>query len=114
MSYRYMRQILFFDLPTETPQEKKAYRKFRKFLIDEGFLMLQYSVYSKLTLNDTQAKTVLRKVEKNVPERGSIMMLKVTEKQFANMKYLIGKKDMSFANSDERILFLGRKFDGES
>lgn len=107
-----MRQILFFDLPNDTPQEKKAYRKFRKFLIDEGFLMLQYSVYSKLTLNDTQAKTVLRKVEKNVPEKGNIMMLKVTEKQFAGMKYLIGEKDNALANSADRVLFLGKRLNG--
>ena len=104
-----MRQLLFFDLPTETPQEKRAYRQFRKFLIDEGFLMLQYSVYSKLTLNDSQSKTVLRKIKKNKPKSGSVFMLKVTEKQFANMDYLVGEKNQSMANSDKRIIFLGER-----
>ena len=35
MSYRYMRMILMFDMPTETVEERKAYRKFRKFLLSE-------------------------------------------------------------------------------
>lgn len=104
-----MRQLLFFDLPTETSQEKRAYRQFRKFLIDEGFLMLQYSVYCKLTLNDSQAKTIIRKIEKNKPKSGSVFMLKVTEKQFANMNYLVGDKNQTIANSDDRIIFLGKK-----
>lgn len=46
MSYRYMRMILMFDMPVETAEEKKAYRKFRQFLIDEGFIMHQFSIYS--------------------------------------------------------------------
>lgn len=104
-----MRQLVFFDLPTESPEDTKEYRKFREFLLKEGFLMLQYSVYSKLTLNDTQAKTVLRKIEKNKPAKGNVVVLKVTEKQFAGMDYVIGKHDESLANSDSRIVFLGER-----
>ena len=46
-----MRVILFFDLPVTTPEGRQNYNKFRKFLIRNGFLMLQESVYSKLALN---------------------------------------------------------------
>jgi len=111
MSYRYMRVLLFFDLPTETLNDKREYRKFRKFLIAEGFLMLQFSVYSKLLLNNTQAKTIERRIEKNKPSNGNVVLLKVTEKQFASMKYLVGEKDTSIANSDKRIVFLGGNHD---
>lgn len=104
-----MRQLLFFDLPTETPADRKAYQKFHKFLIQEGFIMMQFSVYSKLSLNDTQAKTVLRRVEGNKPPRGNVMMLKVTEYQFAHMAYILGEKDCSIANSDERVVFFGKQ-----
>ena len=31
MSYRYMRLLLMFDMPTDTASDRKAYRKFRKF-----------------------------------------------------------------------------------
>jgi CRISPR-associated protein Cas2 len=56
MSYRYMRMLLMFDLPTDTQEDKKAYRKFRKFLLSEGFIMHQYSVYSKLYLTGQHVK----------------------------------------------------------
>ena len=48
-----MRMILMFDMPTDTSDDRKAYRRFRKFLLSEGFIMHQFSVYSKLLLNDT-------------------------------------------------------------
>ena len=51
MSYRYMRVMVFFDLPTESLDDKREYRKFRKYLIKKGFMMLQESVYCKLALN---------------------------------------------------------------
>ena len=40
-----MRMLCMFDLPVELSDERKAYREFRKNLIKEGFIMMQYSVY---------------------------------------------------------------------
>jgi CRISPR-associated protein Cas2 len=96
-----------FDMPTVSSSDKKSYRDFRKFLLSEGFIMHQYSVYSKLVLNDTAARAMLNKLKKNTPTKGSISLLKVTEKQFARMEYLRGQADTSVANSDSRIVFLG-------
>ena len=45
MSYRFMRMIVFFDLPTKTTADLREYRKFRKLLITNGFVMMQTSVY---------------------------------------------------------------------
>lgn len=104
---RYMRLILMFDLPTLSPEDKKDYRKFRKFLINEGFLMHQFSVYTKLLLNDTQTESMIKRVKSSSPNKGTITLLKVTEKQYARMIYLHGKKDVSYANSDKRIVYLG-------
>lgn len=107
MSYRYMRMILMFDLPVDTPADKRAYRQFRKFLISEGFIMHQYSVYSKLLLNNTANKALLKRLKKSNPKRGTITLLTVTEKQFSRMVYLFGERDMRIANTDKRIIFLG-------
>ncbi|MBT0897600.1 CRISPR-associated endonuclease Cas2, partial [Streptococcus infantarius] len=63
MSYRYMRMILMFDMPTETVEERKAYRKFRKFLLSEGFIMHQFSVYSKLLLNNSANKAMVDRLQ---------------------------------------------------
>ena len=107
MSYRFMRLLLMFDMPTKTSADKREYRKFRKFLLGEGFLMHQYSVYTKLILNDTATQTMMSRLEKNKPKSGMISILKVTEKQYARMVYLMGEKNTSVQNSDARIVFLG-------
>lgn len=114
MSYRYMRMILMFDMPVETAEERKAYRKFRKFLINEGFIMHQFSVYSKLLLNNSVNNALLERLKVNNPKKGSITLLTVTEKQFSRMIYLNGEKDTSIANSDARLVFLGEDFTDEN
>ena len=56
MKYKIMRMICMFDLPVETEVEKRAYRTFRKNLIKEGFVMMQYSVYVRICPNREFAK----------------------------------------------------------
>lgn len=113
MSYRYMRMILMFDMPTETVEERKAYRKFRKFLLSEGFIMHQFSIYSKLLLNNSANKAMIDRLQANNPKKGNITLLTVTEKQFARMIYLNGERDISVANSDKRLVFLGEDYSDE-
>lgn len=113
MSYRYMRMLLMFDMPVDTADERKAYRKFRKFLLDEGFIMHQFSVYSKLLLNNSANNAMIERLKVHNPKKGSITLLTVTEKQFSRMIYLSGKRDTSVANSDARIVFLGEDFTDE-
>lgn len=108
-----MRMILMFDMPTETVEERKAYRKFRKFLLSEGFIMHQFSIYSKLLLNNSANKAMIDRLQANNPKKGSITLLTVTEKQFARMIYLNGERDMSVANSDNRLVFLGEDYSDE-
>lgn len=108
-----MRMILMFDMPTETVEERKAYRKFRKFLLSEGFIMHQFSIYSKLLLNNSANKAMIDRLQANNPKKGSITLLTVTEKQFARMIYLNGERDMSMANSDKRLVFLGEDYSDE-
>ena len=104
-----MRMLLMFDMPTETVDERKAYRKFRKFLINEGFIMHQFSVYSKLLLNNSASNEMMDRLKANNPKKGNITLLTVTEKQFARMIYLNGQRDDSIGNTDSRIVFLGEE-----
>ncbi|WP_305040833.1 MULTISPECIES: CRISPR-associated endonuclease Cas2 [unclassified Gemella] len=105
-----MRMILMFDMPTETALEKKAYRQFRKFLINEGFIMHQFSIYSKLLLNSSASNLMLERLKENNPKKGDISILIVTEKQFARMIYLSGDRNTCLANTDSRLLFLGEDY----
>lgn len=67
MSYRYMRILVFYDLPVETYAEQKEYRRFQKSLIKSGYIMMQESVYCKLALNNSIVKSEKQKLYKNNP-----------------------------------------------
>lgn len=101
-----MRVLVLFDLPVITEENRRAYRKFRKFLLKNGFLMLQESVYCKLALNSTAVRTIVDNVHKNKPEEGLIQLLTVTEKQYAKMDIIIGNIKNEVLDSDERLVIL--------
>lgn len=104
---RFMRLVVFFDLPVETAKQRKDYRLFRKFLIKEGFLMLQESVYAKLTITDANASSVVARLRKNKPSRGLVQVLKVTERQYETMIYITGDRgDYEEVDTMEELLVL--------
>ena len=92
MSNRIMRLLVLFDLPTGTPEERREYMQFRKFLIKDGYDMLQYSVYSRITANHDDANLHLAHIRCHLPPAGSIRALLVTEKQYASMYILLGQR----------------------
>lgn len=104
MSYRFMRMIVMFDLPTETLADRREYARFRKYLVTNGFMMLQESIYSKLLLNATVQAAVMSGIRKNKPQDGIVQVLTITEKQFSKMEYLIGEYDGDVVASDKRLL----------
>ncbi len=106
MSYRFMRMILFFDLPTETPQQRREYTRFRKHLLKSGFMMMQESVYCKIALNQTAVNSIHTNLQKNKPSRGLIQILVVTEKQFSRMEFLLGDHRGDIIDTDERFVEL--------
>lgn len=78
----FMRLILFFDLPTVKALQRRAYRAFVKYLTSEGYVRLQYSVYSKLCINSDSAETAAKRVQMNSPSEGDIRFLIITETQY--------------------------------
>lgn len=106
MSFRFMRVIVFFDLPTETAKDRRIYSKFRKMLINEGFLMMQESVYSKIALNNSIANSIKDKLYKNKPPKGIVQMLVITEKQYSGIEYIVGNKSSDVIDSTERLIIL--------
>lgn len=69
MSYRYMRIIVFFDLPVTTAKSRRDYYIFRKYLIKSGFVMMQESVYCKLVQNSTMADAYINNIKQNATVR---------------------------------------------
>lgn len=106
MGTRYMRMILMFDLPMETKKERRDYRIFRKFLIESGFVMMQKSIYTKIVLNPTKAKTTSQSVKRNAPPDGLVQIMIITERQYNQMELLIGKVKDSVINDRRTVVVI--------
>lgn len=87
-----MRLLIMFDLPMDNNSEKREYREFRQFLIKNGFLMLQYSVYARICTNQEMVNNYIKKIEKVLPSDGAVRGLVITEKQYEKIKIFLGKK----------------------
>ncbi|MEW6353535.1 MAG: CRISPR-associated endonuclease Cas2 [Pseudomonadota bacterium] len=104
---RFMRLLVLFDLPVVTKAERRAYTIFRRFLVNDGYDMIQFSVYGRiLNGNDALEKHYKRLVD-NLPPDGSVRCLSITEKQFASMKLLVGLPlfQEKTVETDQMVLF---------
>lgn len=101
-----MRILVLFDLPITTLENKRSYRAFRKYLLKNGFMMMQESVYCKIALNAVVAGAIINNVKLNLPSDGLVQLLTVTERQFARMEVLLGEEHNDVLNSDERLVIL--------
>ena len=90
--WRSMWVIAMFDLPTNTPKMRKAYARFRKDLIDDGFTMMQYSVYSRHCASIENADVHVKRMGSLVPAAGEVRFLTITDNQFGRIKVYVGKK----------------------
>ena len=93
MSHIFVRVLVMFDLPVESKKQIRTYSNFRKQLIREGFLMLQYSIYIKSCLNKEAAEGSINNVKRFLPSEGHVRAMIITEKQFEKMKILVGEED---------------------
>lgn len=106
MRDRVMRTMVFFDLPNVYLRDKKNYIKFRKYLINEGFIMMQESVYSKIVLNSQQSGLLINRIRKNAPKRGIIQVMTITEKQYSQIEYIIGETQNKIIETEDKLIVL--------
>lgn len=90
--YRILWLFVFFDLPTETRQERKVAATFRKKIMSDGFVMFQFSIYLRHCSSRENAEVHVKRVKKLLPEKGHIGILTITDKQFGDMEIFFGKK----------------------
>lgn len=102
-----MRALVLFDLPTDTKLNRGNATRFRNYLLNDGFTMLQYSIYSRLCPDRDNANTHLGRVKKHAPHEGSIRMLMLTENQFTNMEVICGNKteQEEYISNEQMLLF---------
>ena len=90
--YKAMWVLALFDLPTVTKADKRAYVQFRKTLLDDGFGMLQFSVYARHCASEENADVHERRVQAALPAQGEVRIIAVTDKQFERMRIFRGPK----------------------
>lgn len=103
---RYMRMIVFFDLPTLTKTDRKNAIRFRNFLIKDGYTMLQLSVYSRICKGQDDVDKHLKRLKSLIPKEGSVRLLTVTEKQYCSMEILVGTLKKEEEIGDKQLLLL--------
>lgn len=90
--YRVMWVLVFFDLPTETKKDKKAYALFRKQIQKDGFTMFQYSIYARHCASMANADVHIKRIKSFIPEYGHVAVMCITDKQFSEIVVYHGSK----------------------
>lgn len=98
--------IVLFDLPTDTKQARKQYSTFRKNLLEDGFTMMQYSVYMRHSASDENAQVHVQRVRAFLPSDGEVRIIKITDKQFGNIEVFYGKKRKPVELAPAQLQFL--------
>lgn len=103
---RFVYLFVFFDLPVKTKTERRHATRFRTFLVNDGYDMMQLSVYTRVCRGQDAADKHLRRVAKNLPPKGSVRALQVTERQFARMKLLVGTSTRQERTGTSQLVLL--------
>lgn len=101
---RFMWLMVFFDLPVGTKPERLAATRFRNFLLKDGYMMIQFSVYARVCNGQERVEKHMLRLHNQLPEAGSIRALQVTGKQYERMKILVGNRRPNEKNKAEQLL----------
>ena len=97
--------IAMFDLPTDTAKARKAYTRFRKALLRDGFTMMQYSVYMRHCASIENARIHVARIGRCVPSAGEVRFLTITDKQFGRIETYVGKMRQAPSPSPAQLEF---------
>jgi len=103
---RFVWMFVFFDLPVGTRIDRRNASRFRNFLKDDGFMMLQWSVYARVCRGDDAAEKHSQRVINSLPPRGSVRTLQVTDRQYARMKLMLGEATLNEKKAPQQLVLL--------
>lgn len=98
--------FVFFDLPVGTKSARRHANRFRNFLKDDGYMMLQFSVYARVVRGEDSVDKHITRVKMNLPPEGSVRTLTVTERQYARMKLLLGDSSKNEKAAPQQLVLL--------
>ena len=95
--------FVYFDLPTGTQKERRAYTDFRKNLLRDGFAMIQYSIYARHCSSYENAEVHKKRVKGAIPEKGEVIIFEITDKQFGMMEFYRGAKSTDRPETPQQL-----------
>ncbi len=101
--YRVLWVFVFFDLPTATKKDRKQANRFRKMLIDDGFSMMQYSIYTRHCNSRENANAHIKRVKFFLPERSEVIIFTLTDKQFSMMEFFRSAKEADRPDTPQQL-----------
>lgn len=103
---RIMWLFVFFDLPVTTRVGRRLATRFRKFLKDDGYMMLQFSVYARVCRGEEAVDKHVGRVTRNLPKAGNVRTLQVTDKQYGRMRLLLGEAEKNERVAPQQMVLL--------
>jgi CRISPR-associated protein Cas2 len=97
--------IVMFDLPTDTKKARKEYTRFRKFLLNDGFTMMQYSIYMRHSSSSENAVVHAKRVKQHLPDDGEVRIIRITDQQFGKIEVFYGKKRQKATEAPLQLQF---------
>ena len=99
-----------FDIPVRTRKEMRKATRFRNVLLDEGFVMKQFSVYIKPVKSLSAGQTVTKRLSRFIPDNSSVSFLYITDKQYLMTENYLGKnyeenEEETRENNGQLLLF---------
>ena len=103
---KFMRMLVFFDLPTLTKEDRRIANGFRKNLKKDGYIMMQWSVYSRICKGLSDVEKHSKRLKTFMPRNGNVRLLTVTEKQYISMEVLVGNASKNEKIGENAIVLL--------
>jgi CRISPR-associated protein Cas2 len=104
-AFRAMWVLAMFDLPMVLPAQRRAYTRFRKDLLEDGFTMMQFSVYQRHCASSESAEVHIQRIGRKLPAEGEVRFLVITDRQFGNIRTFWGRKRQPKAESPAQMEF---------
>ena len=88
--WRIMWILAFFDVATQTKDQRREYSQFRKLLLENGFNQMQFSVYMRCMPTFHKAEALVNQLGTLMPSKGYCSFVYLTDKQFGMTRHFYG------------------------
>ncbi len=95
--------FVYFDLPTQTKKDRKAYAQFRKEIMRDGFAMIQYSIYARHCASKENAEVHKKRVKRMLPQKGEVIIFEITDAQFGRMEFYTGRSPTDRPDTPQQL-----------